>query len=346
MKPEHFLVIFVIFLSVFFVRVNGNVKTLVKVDDRTKEYNRNVDRACDDAMTNMLEYADDYSTSLNLQSCQEDFFKSLYASFGVMDSPSGQEELQHYIPILLVTQNDGFYILKHTLAPDKATSIMQWTQKIPYTYTYTVTVRNGAQTGAYKVIVAYTMGDDVTIHYQGKSYTGAWNRLSSIYSFDSKFMNLYKVLSDSSSEYPILSNRNTFTSMRNSILQYVVTKKANYYVNKHNEIAKAFGINYHFAVPVSATDSFARTISDVTLMAIFQGYPLGKGTKEVYSRYSVSGAHLIKSTKYYVCKASNGYYYYHLADCEFVKRSAKITKYDSKQECASVGAYPCKYCNP
>ena len=29
MKPEHFLVIFVIFLSVFFVRVNGNVKTLI-----------------------------------------------------------------------------------------------------------------------------------------------------------------------------------------------------------------------------------------------------------------------------------------------------------------------------
>ena len=125
------------------------------------------------------------------------------------------------------------------------------------------------------------------------------------------------------------------------------TKKANYYVNKHNKIAQAYGISYHFSLPESSTDSFTRTIEDVSLMAIFQGYPYGKGTDDVYSRFSVSGARIYRGGRFYVMPASDGVSYYHRSDCPELEGSrSNYQVFDSKKQCAEFGAYPCPKCKP
>lgn len=42
-----------------------------------------------------------------------------------MDSPTGQNELKLYIPVLLVTDVDGFYVMHHCKNEAESISVMQ-----------------------------------------------------------------------------------------------------------------------------------------------------------------------------------------------------------------------------
>ena len=79
------------------------------------------------------------------------------------------------------------------------------------------------------------------------------------------------------------------------------------------------------------------------MLAIFQGYPYGKGSNDVYSRFSISGAHLVKGTKYYVTGTGDTRYY-HRSTCSHVTEG--LEAYDTRKECAEHYAYPCPDCLP
>lgn len=344
MKIEHFALAFFVLVAATLLRADLSIRNTQAVNNKMIEYNRNVDSACDDAMHDMIEMVDDYSMNLNLESCKESFFNSLYASFGVLDSKAGQEDLQRYVPIILVTQNDGFYLLYHSLSDDEAETRMQWTQKYPYSYSGSVT---DAGNKVHTYTINFTMGNEITVVDRSAVYgsAGSATFCGDYWKLGSTMSELYGALSNSAWSGAFLKNDDEFTRFRQSAMQYTVTKKADYYVNKHNEIAKAFGINFSFSLPVSSTDTFARTVDEVSVLAVFQGYPYGKGSKEVYSRFSVSGARLGKKSKYYVAEGGSGILYYHRGDCE--KLRGKIwKKYNSKEDCAKTGAYPCPDCNP
>jgi hypothetical protein len=332
MKVEHYVFVFAILVIVAVVKFQGKVTNLQVMDNKSVEYNRNIDAACDDAMNDMIEVVDDYDYTVNLDSCAESFFNSLYASFGVLDSQTGQEQLKWYVPILLVTEDDGFYVMYHSMPDDKSTSTMQWTAKMPYCY-------SGTTDSGKSYTINFTMSDNVQILYNGCLYEGDWQYLKNFYTDSADQSNLNAVYAGIS----YLNDATEFAEFKQSAMQYQITKKANYYVNQHNTVAKQYGLNYSFSLPVSSTDTFARTVSDVSLLAIFQGYPYGKGTDDTYSRFSVSGAKISKKTKYYL-GFKDGQMWYHRYGCEWYDSTS--SGYDTKQEAASMGAYPCPYCNP
>ena len=82
----------------------------------------------------MLEVTDSFRHSINLQTCSDKFFKAMYAGFDLMDSPTGCKQLSMYIPILLVTDTDGFYVMYHSPSPDGQYTAKEWTPKMPYFY--------------------------------------------------------------------------------------------------------------------------------------------------------------------------------------------------------------------
>ena len=115
------------------------------------------------------------------------------------------------------------------------------------------------------------------------------------------------------------------------------------YINKHNHIASQYGITYTFALPTISDDDWNRTIDDISMMILFQGYQYGTSRTMVYNRYTISGARLRKSQLFYI-QEYNGKKYYHTEDCELLTDKSDV--YKTKEECAKEGAFECPICKP
>ncbi|BCN32385.1 hypothetical protein [Anaeromicropila herbilytica] len=112
----------------------------------------------------------------------------------------------------------------------------------------------------------------------------------------------------------------------------------------HNRIAEHYGITYQFALPYIEKEEWYRTIDDIGLFVVFQGYPYGLNTGDVFNQYSYAGARIRKTRCYYITKEADGKRYYHKATCS--KVTNKDYPYYNKKDCALEGAYPCPECNP
>lgn len=363
MELKHYLLIFAIVFVVVFAQASMKVDNLQVLNENTSHYNETIDNAVDDSLNRLLEVQNDISHQVNLTNCSDAFFKSLFAGFGVADSATGQQQLQMYVPLLLLTDYDGFYIMYHSTntAGNKTTRV--WTQQLPYyTSGSLVPKSSGSLETAIDFQIRFTMTEQMylTLSRGGNSYyfeglyptflienagESGYSLLQKFWSTATMTKNQVKAAPDANKKFWGFLAEDTWSAYRQSAMIYEITKKMNYYVNEHNSIARQFGISYTFDLPESSMDSFARTISDVSLMAIFQGYPFGTGTSDVYSRYSVSGARLYKATRYPVIEES-GRLTYHRSTCKKLDGVALVATYTSKEECAGLGAYPCPDCRP
>lgn len=331
MKITNYASIFLIICILFITITNNSIKANSVMQKEYQSYNRNIDLATDEGLQNLVEVAEVDNLSLNLEECSDHFFNSLFASFGAMDSPSLQARLRISVPALVVTGQDGCYIMYQSLEKGKFNS--QWTNKIPYVYD------GGAFT------VNFEMSDDVTIILDGCDtvFKGNMFHLLKDYPADDEVNPdnglLHTMLTGSK-----LLNREYFDAQRRSTIIKTILKEMSFYVNRHNQLAEEFGLTYEFRLPDSSADSVTRTVDDISLLVMFQNYPYGAGTKDVYTRFSVSGSRIAKQTNYYISVGSDKLSYYHKENC-YLKGDSKIT-YKSQKECALTGAYPCPYCNP
>lgn len=131
-----------------------------------------------------------------------------------------------------------------------------------------------------------------------------------------------------------------------------LTEKFEYYVNKHNRLASSMGIAYSFSLPLLDDDSWSSTIRDPSILALFQGYPYGAGTNDVYNKVAFGGAKIEKGSRYYVREdSSSGILAYHKRSCPQLAgltedELSQLQSFRTKQECAEHGAFYCTTCNP
>ncbi len=138
-----------------------------------------------------------------------------------------------------------------------------------------------------------------------------------------------------------------FENVRKDTISNIIEQSITKYMNQHNKIAKQYGIQYDFQVPM--VDSMSgRAITNPSFLVLFQGYPL-TGTEEVYQCFAFAGASLRKSN-WYILTKKDWYYLYHRNDCKVLKEIEEkelvseeiICK--TKNECSSYGAFPCPDC--
>lgn len=362
MELRHYLLVFTIVFIVIFVQASMKVDNLQVLNENTSHYNETIDNAVDDSLNRLLEVQDNISHQVNLTNCSDTFFKSLFAGFGISDSSTGQQQLQMYVPLLLLTDYDGFYIMYHSTNTAGTKTTRVWTQQLPYYASGSLVPKGSGVGDAISFQIRFTMTEQMylTLNRGGNSYyfEGLYTSFLTENAGESGFAVLQKfwntaTMTAAEKEASTAVNKSywgflakdTWNAYRQSAMIYEITKKMNYYVNEHNSIARQFGISYTFDLPESAMDSFARTIQDVSLMAIFQGYPYGTGTSDVYSRYSVSGSRIYKANRYQVVE-ENGILTYHRPTCNHLTGKASVASYTSKEDCASLGAYPCGDCRP
>ena len=340
MKTFRYAVIFLLIFIPLFMVLQFKINKNSIVVQKKAEYNNALDNALDSAVEGIVENADGNSVTVDKNECVNNFYRSLYAAFGALDSETTQAMLQLYTPILAIADEDGLDVYYSDEVNGEVKKV--WSQKTPYSKHFTQGDLNNPS-GVVGYTVNFTLGDEITVVIDGDNsdiYKGHYNELKAAYAntTDARYAKLRTVLNGD-----VLGAEGHYTLWKNQVITDTITNTLGYYVNRHNRIAADFGEQFTFQLPVSAESDIARGISGVSFMCFFQGYPYGQGTSEVYSNFEISGAHIIKSKGYYT-QAVDGYLYYHTTTC--TKGKGAKHWFETKEECAWKGALPCPYCNP
>lgn len=308
-----FLVLEIIIFGILDIRYNQ----LEAVTANTNAYNIALDNAVDDGCFFLVESDSSRNLYTNKERGMEQFFYSLYANFGVMGQPVYEKKLQEYIPVILVTDRDGFYINYSELLEKAGEKflIRHWSEKIPYSY----------ETDEF--ICCFSLGDFIRVYDKNSN---------EITEGDYKDIRI-------SLPIDFLQEDNFDTFRRNAIIN-AIKEKMNNYINYYNSIAGQFGITYEFWLPEIEETDWYRTIDDISLFVIFQGYPYQASSLDTYNRYAFGGARIKKTKLYYITETA-GMKYYHRNNCTELIGDLREPYY-SKEECAKAGAFPCLKCIP
>lgn len=317
MKITNYAILFAaIFISISLPAnmKTDNIQAMVK---KQKEYNQALDASVQDAVYNLVEMDSAKKVRLNKDEAVERFFQSLYSNFGILHDKDKQEQLRLYIPVILITDDDGYYIYyNHLVNQNGSTMVYQnWTEKKTYSYEDE------------RFVYAFTLGSFIRI------YDKASNEI-----YEGDYHDIGKLFPDSR----ILNDDAVFDECRRSYVVESIVKDMNYYINEHNRIAQFYGVTYNFALPSIQQEDWYRTIDDISFMVVFQGYPYGS-YREYYNRYEIGGARIRKTSSYYI-NMDNGIPIYHRNSCSRV--TDRMEPYYTKADCAGEGAFPCVECNP
>jgi len=317
MKLTNLAIIFFIIELTLITVLDLRTNNLTAVSNRRIEYDKELDSAIEDGVMNLVEVDTKRSLVLNKDAAVNQFYESLFANFGVIGNGQAEKKLKGYIPVILITDTDGFYLYyadTYTVSGETLLS-QKWTEKMPYAY----------QDG--NLIYRFTLGTYVTLYDKSTN---------AIYEGEYK---------DLAAQFPgsILTNDETFDTVRRNAIIGAIEQSMNNYINLHNSIAYQYGITYQFWLPQIDKTDWYRTIDDISMLVIFQGYPYTPASMDTYNRYALGGARITKSKVYYITE-TNGLKFYHKADCPHVSTSG--IAYYTKEECALEGAYPCPDCSP
>lgn len=292
---------------------------LTAINGKALEYNKALDSSVDDGTMDLVEVDSKRNVVLNKEKAVEQFFVSLYANFGATDDDILQRKLREHIPIILITDQDGFYIYYMDTYEALEDVILEgrWSEKYPYIYEED------------NFIYKFTFGDSVTMYDKDTNelLTGNYKELGQLYTGS------------------VMAKEDTFDAVRRTAIIHEIERWMNYYINRYNNIAYQFGITYQFWLPTIDKADWYRSIDDISMFVIFQNYPYYTGSLDTYNRYAFGGARISKSKMYYI-KEVNGLNYYHKENCYYIDLNGQENAYFTKEECALEGAFPCPYCNP
>lgn len=325
MKLSNYIILFLSLMIIFFLPLHCQSKILVNAQKKQLMYNRALDNAVMDGLFQLVEKDSSREIVLNKEKAVNHFLESLYCNFGLLTNSLDKKRLQQYIPLIVMTDKDGYYLYISKLKINQnGTKILikEWTKKQPYSISI-----DG-------FIYEFTLGNELKLYDSKKHLI----MQGDFHEFAGKFP-----------DNNILNHPSIFEETRRKcIIEHLKGAMRNG-IEKHNNIIKRFGVNYEFFFPIIAKEDWYRTIDDISLIAIIQGYPwkenAGYFSKGSFSHYAIGGARAWKSTPYFVsCENEEGEFFYHRENCS--SRTKQELIYWSKKECAKIGAYPCKTCLP
>ena len=324
MKVHNFVLLFLIVFLSLCVNYDCKQKTLTQISTKKQRYDAILEAATNDAASVLVTYDRGNNPTIQKEEAINTLFQSLYAGFGILHDETAKQELKGYIPLILITSRDGFYFwYRGEYEENGRTLVERFSEKYPYSYHC-----SNIDCSDTKNYIGFTMDDTMYM------VDGNLNRV------------LYGTRQDIIRSFPevsFLQNKDSFEEVRRETIINTITEKMNQYINRYNKIAYRYGISYQFSIPYFDVDTWARTIDDISIVVIFQGYPFGNGITQTYNQYEISGARVSKN-KYYYITQSNGKSLYHRRDCEFYIE--ELMPYDTKRDCALMGAYPCEICKP
>lgn len=327
MKITDLAILFIIIILPFLLLLDINVTNAEEALYRKVEINRKLEAAVEDGAAELVEVGGDKKVKINKENAAQAFLNSLYLNFNIFENDIEKKRLKGYIPCIVVIDYDGYYVLSNQeyIGSDgnKEVSLV-WSPKRNYSY-------YDWDTG---YVYIFTLDNSLTVYdrYGDIFYEGTLDQIQDM--IDAH------ILWDSH----ILNDDVMFQQVRRRTIIEALRRDINYSINKHNDIARLYGITYNFTVPTIEEEEWYRTIDDVGMIAFFQGIPIGV-TGENFNNFALGGARIVKTPKYYVQEDSlTNIKHYHREDCSLLYTTSEVI--DTRKEAAKNGYLPCKECRP
>lgn len=252
-----------------------------------------------------------------------------------MDNPGAKENLNNYIPCILITADDGFYLYyADTYVDSNGENNIgkRFTEKIPYAY---------EDNWFY---YSFTLEDTVTIYDKE-------NRLNNTDGITTYTISYHDALTEDIFEplrttFPecILLNEEEYELKKREVIVSLIEEHMSYYVNEYNKFAFHNGITYKFSMPMIDNSEWIRSMDSPSMLVIFQGYPI-KGTTQTFNRFSIAQAVVNRKTALYV-EEKGWYRVLHKLGCSVFSPTDETQTYYSLKEGAEHGCFTCEVCFP
>lgn len=228
-------------------------------------YDHALDHAVEDAMFHLVELDSQREVVINKEEAVERFFNGLFINMGILDNPGLVSQMKLYIPVIVIIEQDGFWVYYHK--PNaRGEKKMAFSNKYKFFW----------EDSHYKVLFQLSDYVSVTEKKTGESLSGNYHDIEKIW------------------PCPALSDER-FSLLRRNVIVGHLMETISSYIKDHNRIAKAYGIQYEFAIPVIEREDWYRTIDDIGMIVFFQGYPYGNKRTGYYNRVGLSGARVRKA---------------------------------------------------
>ncbi|NLJ90649.1 MAG: hypothetical protein GX323_07085 [Clostridiales bacterium] len=334
MKLHHFSLIFLIISLSFLLLISIKTRTYKHVINEKRHLDQALSEAADKAILTYIEEQASGDIKVNKERLVRGFLDNLYASLNI-DNPSEKEGLDFYIPIILVTTMDGFYVYytdEYKVSSGNYVYKKQWSEKYPFYHEDD------------DFIYTFSLSDILTL-YDKKGLLGLASGQRMLTLDVNDFIYLeefedFRILRPNS----FLLSSTRFYEVRKSIITSSLEKALANYTNRHNELSKKLGLSYQFHLP-STSGELSKAIEAPGLIAIMQGYPLTTNKDMAYNRIHISSSQLVKK-QLYILEEKDGIGVFHKNGCtDLIGREIDNSKsYYSISEHIKEGAYPCHTC--
>ena len=232
------------------------------------QYNLAVDQAVEAALYDAVESDTQSTLYMNEGEVIENFFQALFVNLGIEEEPMKKELCKFYVPYILFVEKDGIIPFIQTNSQTNEVVSFQDGKKVLYEWE-----------GAYGDVLQVTLDDYV------RYYDEAENERVEGY---------YKDVTEYLPEW-FQWELNEFRERKKTLIIELIEQCTNECIQNQNQIAKRFGIRYQFTLPKIEYEEWYRTIQDVSMIVLFQGYPYGNGVTGRFNRVAIGAARIKKA---------------------------------------------------
>lgn len=134
-----------------------------------------------------------------------------------------------------------------------------------------------------------------------------------------------------------------FHKLRRETIINLITSVMREEFNEHNDYADTLGVTYNFNIPDIARDQWNNTIDDISVLAFFQGMPMGADA--YYNNYSLGGSRIVQANYLYAETVEGwdgeDYKIYHKHYCPLIPRDENgNVKYSEGEGKFTNGTFP------
>lgn len=328
MKITDLAIVFILFTIPFLLVTKIKSNNLSYASYKKVELNRILDTSVEDGASALFEEG-----KINKNKCIDIFLRSLFINLNILDNNKMKEKIMNYIPVIVVLDIDGFYILsleEFVNENNKKEFKRIWSPKIFYSYSDEKFIYKFCLDGRLKVYKK-----DAGVNYSG-TYDDIIKKIDIIDT--------------------ILEDKKEYESIRQREIVFILEKNINFKINNHNNFIRNMEIDYEFTMPTISHEDWSNTISDTGLLVFFQGMPIGNSGKR-YNNFVLGGSKVIKTNSYYVVTdTTTGRKEYHSKDCEDLKSIIidiennpddtiyNIDEFKNRYDSTLTGAFPCEKC--
>lgn len=335
MRLYHFVLVFVIIAISSLIILDIKTNDLKAVINNREQINRNLDTAIDDGVTRLVQVDINHNMVVKKEDAIECFFMSLYSSFGAQDK-TVRERLDLYIPVVMVTMEDGYYVFysDEYVVGGYTYTTKRWSEKMPFYFQDS------------DFVYGFTLGDVVNLYDKNGLLDSGGDR--STYQLDYHELITKEEFAPFRNARPdsILLSEEAFESVRKSTVMKCIESSMAYYTSRHNLIAQQQGITYNFSLPAVKLEEWEPYLGQNSMFVVFQGYSYGDGIGEAYNRVASAGAKISKGDGYYL-EQVDWYLICHKSTCSQLLNESIIFRdepYYSVEACVEAGAYACPDC--